>query len=206
MAPIAGWLACASGVIALAAIVYGVGHVQQIDAHVLFRMASADDPSRQVVANAFAHTGDPLPLILLLAVACGVALQRGRPLGALTAAIVVAGANLTTQVLKVVLEHPRYQSVFEGHAPMANAFPSGHVTAAASIAIAFTFVVPRRWLPWTAAIGAAYVFAVGVSVVMLAWHYPSDVVGGILVAAGWGFAALAFRRLATPPPLASGSA
>jgi membrane-associated phospholipid phosphatase len=30
----------------------------------------------------------------------------------------------------------------------------------------------------------------------LDWHYPSDVLGGILVAGGWGFAALAGLRVA----------
>ena len=31
---------------------------------------------------------------------------------------------------------------------------------------------------------------------VLAWHFPSDVLGGILVASGWGFAVLALRRVA----------
>jgi membrane-associated phospholipid phosphatase len=33
-------------------------------------------------------------------------------------------------------------------------------------------------------------------VMILAWHFPSDVLGGILVACGWGFAVLALRRAA----------
>ena len=40
--------------------------------------------------------------------------------------------------------------------------------------------------------------AVGLSVVVIAWHYPSDVIGGMLVAAGWGFAVLAARRAVWP--------
>jgi len=40
---------------------------------------------------------------------------------------------------------------------------------------------------------------VGASVVVIEWHFPSDVLGGILVAAGWGFAAVAALRLARPP-------
>jgi membrane-associated phospholipid phosphatase len=75
-------------------------------------------------------------------------------------------------------------------------FPSGHVTAAASIAIAFAFVVPARVLPAVAVLGTCFVVAMGWAVLALNWHYPSDVVGGVLVASGWGFAALASMRFA----------
>ena len=37
--------------------------------------------------------------------------------------------------------------------------------------------------------------AVGISVVVLGWHYPSDVLGGLLVVGAWGFGALAWLRL-----------
>jgi membrane-associated phospholipid phosphatase len=32
-------------------------------------------------------------------------------------------------------------------------------------------------------------------VVVLGWHYPSDVAGALLVVGAWGFAALAWLRL-----------
>jgi membrane-associated phospholipid phosphatase len=44
--------------------------------------------------------------------------------------------------------------------------------------------------------GACLVLAVGCSVMVLPWHFPSDVLGGVLVACGWGFAVLALRRIA----------
>jgi membrane-associated phospholipid phosphatase len=68
------------------------------------------------------------------------------------------------------------------------------VTAAASIGIAFAFVVPARLLPAVAALGACFVVAMSWSVLALYWHYPSDVIGGVLVASSWGFAALASIR------------
>ena len=143
----------------------------------------------------------------MLAAACGIALLRGRPGLALAAIGVVAGANLTTQVLKHLLSHEKAQQLLGGSASPRRsvAFPSGHATAAASIAIAFAFVVSRRWLPLTAAVGAAFALAVGCSVVVIAWHYPSDVLGGFLVASGWGFVVLsAYRALAAGPARARG--
>jgi membrane-associated phospholipid phosphatase len=193
-APIAAWLACAVALVLLALVAYGVNSAQHLDGTLLARLMASNGSRQEAVANVIAHLGDPLPLLVLLALACGIALWRGRPVDAAAAVTVVAGSNLTTQVLKVLLSHPRYQSVLGPHQLGPVAFPSGHATAAASIAIAFLFVVPRAAQPLTALVGACFVAAVGISVLVLEWHYPSDVLGGILVASGWGFAVLAARR------------
>jgi membrane-associated phospholipid phosphatase len=194
-APLAAWIACAGALVGLALVAYGIDAAQRADATLLSKFI-ARDGSLGWLAELIAHLGDPLPLVLMLAVACGIALYRRRPLDALAAVIVVAGANLTTQVLKVALAHPRFQAVLGSDQLGPVAFPSGHTTAATSIAIAFAFVVPSDWRAAVVAIGACFVFAVGCSVMILAWHFPSDVLGGILVASGWGFAVLALRRVA----------
>ena len=155
-------------------------------------------------ADALAHLADPLPLLAMLAAACGIALLRGRPREALAALVVVAGANLTTQVLKVAPRPPalpaaprRTTSSARSPSPAATP-PRPPRSRSPSL-----FVVPRRLRPLTAVLGAGLVFAVGCSVMVLAWHYPSDVLGGILVAAGWGFAVLAaLRALAARGPRA----
>jgi membrane-associated phospholipid phosphatase len=193
-APLAAWIACACALVGLALVAYGIDAAQRADATLLTKFI-ARDGSFGSPAETIAHLGDPLPLLVMLAATCGIALWRGRPLDAAAALAVVAGANLTTQVLKVALAHPRFQPVL-GHDQLGPiAFPSGHATAATSIAIAFLFVVPHDWRPAVAAIGACFVAAVGCSVMVLAWHFPSDVLGGILVASGWGFAVLAVRRI-----------
>jgi membrane-associated phospholipid phosphatase len=194
-APLAAWIACACALVGLALVAYGIDAAQRADATLLTKFI-ARDGTLGSLADPIAHLADPLPLLVMLIAACGIALWRGRPLDALAAVAVVAGANLTTQVLKVALAHPRYQSVlgYDQLGPVA--FPSGHATAATSIAIAFAFVVPPGWRVAVAVIGACFVLAIGCSIMVLAWHFPSDVLGGILVAAGWGFAVLALRRVA----------
>jgi membrane-associated phospholipid phosphatase len=193
-APLAAWIACAGALVGLALVSYGIDAAQHADATLLTKFIARDGAVGSL-ADPIAHLGDPLPLLVMLACACAIALRRGKPLDAAAAVTVVAGANLTTQLLKVALAHPRFQSVlgYDQLGPVA--FPSGHTTAAASIAIAFLFVVPHEWRPAVAAIGACFVVAVGCSVMVLAWHFPSDVLGGILVAGGWGFAVLAARRI-----------
>lgn len=192
-APLAAWIGCAAALVLLALVAYGIDAAQRADATLLTRFI-AREGSFGPFAEVVAHCADPLALLALLTGACGVALWRGRPLQAVAAIVVVAGANLTTQVLKVALAHPRYQSVLGPDQLGPVAFPSGHATAATSIAIAYALVVPRRRLLPVAAVGAGFVLAVGCSIMVLAWHFPSDVLGGVLVAGGWGFAALAALR------------
>lgn len=183
---------------ALAFLAYAFGPSERLDARLLAKLASHDHSAAGALAEGLAHLADPLPLLFLLALACAIALWRGRPRDAAAALVVVAGANVTTQLLKLLLAHPRYQPLLGFSQPSETAFPSGHTTAAASIAIAFAFVAPPRLRPLAAILGAGFVFAVGCSVAILEWHYPSDVAGGLLVAAGWGFAVLAGMRALEP--------
>jgi len=192
-APLAGCLACAVGFAILAVAVHKSGSVEHFDAVMLGHFVERGSRTGSVAAG-IVLLGDLAALLPLLAIACGIALARRRPRAALAALFVVAGANLTTQLFKALLAHPRFQALLGAEQIGANSFPSGHTTAVASLAIAYAFVVPREWRPAVALIGTGLVVAVGCSVMALDWHFPSDVLGGILVAAGWGFAALAILR------------
>jgi membrane-associated phospholipid phosphatase len=189
--PLAGWFACVVALIGLTLAAYGVDPFQRLDASALSRFAAHQASSFGLAAEFFAHLADPLPLLAILAGICALGLYWGRPRQVLAAVAVVAGANLTTQILKVALAHPRFQPVLGSHQLGPVAFPSGHATAAASVAVALLLVTPWRWRPLAFVAGAGFVAAVGCSVLVLSWHYPSDVLGGILVASAWGFAALA---------------
>ncbi len=60
-----------------------------------------------------------------------------------------------------------------------------------SLAIALVVVMPRRLRPAAAVVGVALALAVSFSIVSLGWHFPSDVVGGYLLATGWALVLLA---------------
>jgi membrane-associated phospholipid phosphatase len=175
------------------ALALGLSAGRHVDVRLFLRLAEGR-PSSGTWAETIAAFGDLLPVLGMLAVACGIAFLRGRSRDALAAALVVAGANVTTQLLKVLLAHPRVKLAIGGDPLQPNTFPSGHTTGAASIAIAYAFVVPAALRKATLALGAAFTLAMGSSVVTIGWHYPSDVLGGVLVAAMWGFAVLAAMR------------
>jgi membrane-associated phospholipid phosphatase len=199
--PLAAALACASLLGLLTLLVFGDGSFRQFDLDLFGTLSAHQEGRGGELGDAIAMLADPIPLALLTLAACGIGLARRRPLDTLAALIVVAGANLTTQLLKVAFAHPRAQILLGGTGSHEIAFPSGHTTAAFSIGIAFAFVLPRDLAPLTLALALAFGTAVGCAVVVIAWHYPSDALGALLVAASWGFAVLAGVRAAEPRPV-----
>jgi len=120
-----------------------------------------------------------------------VALVRHRPHLALTALVVIVGANVSTQVLKkVVLDRPELGVPEDVH-EMSNWFPSGHSTVAMALAVALVLVVSVDVRPWAALGGLAYATLVGAGTVTAGWHRPSDVIGAYLVVTAWTGASVA---------------
>jgi hypothetical protein len=75
-----------------------------------------------------------------------------------------------------------------------------------SFALCAVLAAPARLRPLVAALGAAFAIAVCYSFLALGWHYPSDVLGGFLVATMWTLLAVAVL-LAAPQrrPAAAGN-
>jgi membrane-associated phospholipid phosphatase len=139
-------------------------------------------------------TGVSLVLVCLVAVAVGVI--RRRVDLAVAAGVLVLGANLSTQLLKTHVHRPNLDGF-----PAPNSFPSGHTTAAASVAFALILALPHAIRGMVAVIGAGYVTVIAVATVWAEWHRPSDTVAGLLVALAWGglvTAALRAHRLRAP--------
>jgi len=188
-------IACALAIAPLAVMAYSWNPFQRVDLRGFIHLRHEEGPIHGF-ASVFVNLGDLAALLVLLAVACAIGLRYGRRREVLAAIVVVVGANLTTQLLKTTLEHARNKAVEHGiELPWPDSFPSGHTTAAAAIAVALLLVVPAAHRLAAAVVGIGITAAVGFSVVVLGWHYPSDVLGGLLVVGAWGFAALAWLRI-----------
>lgn len=193
-APLFAAIVCAAAIAPLAALAYSYGPVKARDLHILTDLRRETGRLHDLAA-ALVNLGDLASLLILGAVIVGIGMWFGRRREVVAALVLIAGANVTTQALKGVLEHVRYTAAEQGwEFPWANSFPSGHTTAAATLAVALLFVVPARHRLAAALVGLLLTAAVGFSVVVLAWHYPSDVLGGLLVVGAWAFAILAFLR------------
>lgn len=119
--------------------------------------------------------------IVIVAVGCGtVALLRGKARLALAAGAVIAGANLTTQVLKhSILDRPDFGL------GVLNSLPSGHTTVVASSVGAALLVAPGGVRPLVAAAGGFATTLTGASTVVAGWHRPADVVAALAVSLAW---------------------
>ncbi|MDW5598305.1 phosphatase PAP2 family protein [Conexibacter stalactiti] len=189
-------LAGAAAIAALLPLVYlavvFVGPVHHLDAVVLQGFRNLDGPRVHPVAQFIATLCDPDTFVWFVAALVVVALLRRRPRTAAAVAIVLLGANVTTQLLKPALASDRWSSLLvDGGQILPAAWPSGHATASMSIALCAVLVAPARWRPWVGALGAVFAVAVTFSFLTLSWHYPSDVLGGFLVATLWALLAVA---------------
>jgi membrane-associated phospholipid phosphatase len=192
--PLAACLACLLALTVLAQVAFHAGAFRDLDARALNRLSADRDGAPGDIARAVAYLGDPVPQLVLLGLACLLALRLGRPRRAIAAAILVGGADLSAQALKVALAQPRYQSLLGYYQVGTEAFPSGHATATMAMALACLLVVPRAWRVPVAIVGGVATASVGCAVVVLHRHYPSDVLGGWLLAAVWFFALVTALR------------
>jgi hypothetical protein len=65
-----------------------------------------------------------------------------------------------------------------------------------SVALVAILIAPRALRPLVAVAGGLFTLAVSMSLMVLNWHLPSDVVGGQLLATAWALVALAGLRAA----------
>ncbi len=191
---VGGAVACAACFVVLVILAYQVSPLETFDDSVLSRLNASPGSLPKDLAFLAEQLVTPLSQVIAVTVASLVALSLGRRRRALFAVALVAGTALIVQVLKLLLEQPRYEIAHGPQAdwfPFATSFPSGNSAGALSILLAFLFVVPHRWRHQTAFIGIGLTLAISVGLLALNYHYPSDVLGGWLVAAGWCFALLA---------------
>ncbi len=189
----AGFIALAF--VALLALAYGWPHARWLDAAALQGFLELREPVKPVI-DRLVQLGNPVPFAFLGGVLAAVALARGRPRVALLVVALLGLTSVSSQLLKALLAYPRAEAELTDAQIAPAAFPSGHSTAAMTLAIALVVVMPPRLRPAAAVVGAALALGVAFSIILLGWHLPSDAVGGFLLATGWALVLLAGLRAA----------
>jgi membrane-associated phospholipid phosphatase len=162
------------------------------DAVALHDFTLLDRPRVEAAGNALLHLLGPVTVTVWACMLVAVALFRRRPRVALAVALVMGLAPLSADLLKPLLAHSHAHVT--GVYVKAASWPSGHATAALTLALCAVLVAPRRLRPTVLAVGLAFAAAVGLSLMILAWHMPSDVLGGYLLASLWMSLVLAALR------------
>jgi membrane-associated phospholipid phosphatase len=190
--PLGSWL-FVPGAVLLFALTLAVGWVAKTSvgsgADLAAPIEMSEDRNPFLTATAFGiHYGlGPAGATLLLALICiWLMVLRREPLRALAFGSVTAVGWLSSEIGKFAVSRPR-PSVGTVHALILetrpDSFPSGHTAFAASLAIAVALVIvtpgKQRWI--AAVVGAAFVVVVALSRLFLGLHYPSDVIGSVLI-------------------------
>lgn len=183
----AGSLAAIALVGAERAIAFGTPLVGRVDQAVLLRgtrVVSADPARGEAVAKVTPLGDPPAFAVMALVTVGGAWAARGR-VSAGRCVAVLAGANLTTQVLQPLFSGPR-------DLPMGShlsfVYPSGHTTGVASIGVCLPGLFAGRARAPAAAAAAGLVLSMSSALVCGGTHLVSDVVAALLIVAAWAFA------------------
>jgi hypothetical protein len=155
---------------------------QQIADMILYGRVAADP----AVLGAATETLSAVSLAFAATVILGLlilALARGGFGLAIAVLVLLGGANLTAQGLKLALERPNLLG--DMAYATGNSFPSGYVTIVSSLGLACVLVVPRRVRTAVAIAAAALIAAVGVSTMIAGSHRLADVEGAVFISLSW---------------------
>jgi membrane-associated phospholipid phosphatase len=198
--PLLAAAACAALATAVYLAAVHVALAQRVDLHVLEGVMHRKTPERASLATDLVTLFNPVPFAILACALVAGALAGGRVRAGLAAGGAVLAANVTTQLLKPLLAVQRPYPA--DHYMGAAVWPSGHTTAVVSLLLALVIVLPPRLRPPVAVLGGGIAAVALTSIVLLGFHYPSDVLGGVLVATGWSAVALALSGSGRAPTAA----
>jgi membrane-associated phospholipid phosphatase len=189
-------LVCVAGLLVTLVLAYFAPPFGGRDAATLQGFVDLNRPRITTLLSHVAHLADPAPYGLIGLALVIIALLRRRGRVAVAIVVVLMASAVTTEALKPLLSHPRPQEWLGTGQIAAASWPSGHATAAMALALCGVLAVPARWRPAAATAGGLFALAVAYSILVLGWHFPSDVIGGYLVAGLWSsLAAAAIFRL-----------
>ncbi|MGI8711011.1 MAG: phosphatase PAP2 family protein [Acidimicrobiales bacterium] len=203
--PDTGWL-LATLLGLLAVTLYAIPGLDREAAQDAHRYVMTEDYNWSVAVT---DAAGPLVVVLVLAVAVGGLVLRGRGTSALILATSAFSSELAVAVIKHLLQRqrPRFGAVVEASG---YSLPSGHATLSVAIYGTIAIMAARATRgPTRVAIlaaGLVLIAAIGVSRVLVGAHYPSDVVAGwgvgvACTTATWALLAAGTRRFARSRPV-----
>ncbi len=204
----------ALGAFALLAVLVSLGHLDAVDSYAvrhLMPFHSDEHRSTSTLARLLAYKGHRFHLgralrlpagvlvsSVLVVAGCALLWRRGLRRASVLWLLAFAAGNVVELGCKLAVTRPVLYEVSHGRLEpfgLLNSFPSGHAFRAAMlVAVAFA-LSPRTW-----PVLAAWLTATVVTLELDGVHTPSDLLGGLLLAATAVLAVLAFAQAPTPLP------
>lgn len=190
---------CAIATVALWFAANDVAAGRELDATLAGDLYGLFPRSSHELLQGASSLADPLAFAVAAGALVALAWLRARPLALCTALVLLTG-NLVTQLLQPALGGARHVDP-SAQLSGSGSWPSGHGAAAMLLALGAILAAGPRLRAVTALAGLAYALGVGVALIALRGHLPSDVLAGYLVAAVFtaaGAAAYAVLRRRAP--------
>ena len=193
-------MAVSAGLILAFALIAGEvieGETAAFDRAVLLALRVAGDPETplgppwlQNAARDVTALGSITVLSLITAVALGFLLLQGKRGASLLVLLSVGGGMAISSLLKNQIGRQRPDLVPHGDIVFTASFPSGHSLLSAVVfltlgAMLARFVEGRRLKAYVLVVAMTVTLLVGCSRVYLGVHWPTDVLAGWCVGAGW---------------------
>jgi membrane-associated phospholipid phosphatase len=196
--PVVAAGACAVGLVVVGWLALDVPAAQDRDVAILRGFTGLDRPRVSGGLEVVGRIVDPLPYALGGLACIAVAIARRRTWHAFAAGTVLLATGLAAQALKHLFAEQRFAAWLGRGQIDAASWPSGHATAAMTLALCAVLVAPPAWRGLVALLGGACAIGVAYATLALAWHYPSDVLAGFLLAGLWVSLAVGFLQRVEP--------
>jgi len=173
---------------------FAVPGARSLDAQALRAFEALGQNGHVLRASAAVISATPAAIAILTALLALVAFHDGRRMLAAAIPLATIGAVVSADLLKALIDETRFSPVLGFGQLTASSWPSGHSTAAMMGLLCALLVAPRRRRRIVAVAGSAAVLLVCCSLLVQGVHYPSDVLGGMLLAGLWTSLTLAVVR------------
>ncbi len=128
----------------------------------------------------------------IVMIACAAWLfWKKRPKAGLIMLVFPSLAGATSSLLKQIFARARPDIVPHLDSFGNLSFPSGHATSAVAILLLAALVLPKQNRPLWVGLGLSIALLIAASRVLLGVHWPSDILGGILLGSGFALAGAA---------------
>ena len=189
MAPARFLLWVAAGLAsAVAALAVAVVAVDPLPGETALLRSLRGDPATSGGWQAVSDATDLLPVVLLCVAGAVALLLTGRRVAALLLVLAPLGAAAVTRLVKQLVRRERPPEMLSAEASEF-CFPSGHLahgTAVVAVVVALLMpVLGRSGRVLVVAVGLGALVVTGAAQLVLARHYPSDLLAGALLGGAW---------------------
>lgn len=176
------------------------GHTRAFDEALLLAFRSTEDPGDpwgpqwlEEVMRDFTALGGMAVLTLFTAAAIGYLLLERKRHAAVAVLVAVTGGQLLSTLLKLGFDRPRPDLVPHEVLVYTASFPSGHAMMSAVTYLTLGAMLARvqaglNQKIYVLALAVLLTVIVGVSRIYLGVHWPSDILAGWAIGAGWALA------------------